>query len=167
MFDLKNDVLNKLVSLYNMYEEYAIRNKDTKINILIQDGSISFYVYNSKENVDEFIITFSDKENSLYKYISVGIYDRLSTDMVVYNEDNEFYNKEKPYLKMIVNDDNMLYIMKSLVLGEHFGNVDYKNNVFDELSSKVPFTWIYPFKFMYRLDERVSLSKKLLKIGDK
>jgi len=168
MLDLKNDVLSRLIELYHMYEGYVLRHEDTKINILIQDKAIGFYLYNDKESIDEVIITFAGKENRLYRYISVSMLLILIRDMVVYKNYNEFYNNiQKPYLKLIVNDDKILEIMEELVDRQYHEIVNYRTDIVKEVSKSVPHTLFYPYEFMNRLDERISLSKLLLRAGDK
>ena len=54
----KKDLVDRIINLYNMYENYIWRHKDVKLNILIQDNTLSFYLYNDKQDLDEIILTF-------------------------------------------------------------------------------------------------------------
>jgi hypothetical protein len=166
--DSKKDILYRIYNLYDMYEGYVWRHSDTKLDILINDNTIGFYLYNDNESIDELIITFSGRENRLYRYISVNMLLIMLRDMVVYNTDGEFYNNGyKPYLRLIVNDEKILEIMKELVDRQYSEFISDKTDIVQNISKSVSYTLFYPYKFINCLDERISLSKILLRAGDR
>lgn len=167
MKNYKKDLVDRIINLYNMYEGYMWRHEEVKLNILIQNNTISFYLYNDKETIDEIIFTFSDKENMLYKYISIIILLEMLKDVVVHRDENEFHNSVlKPYLRLIVNDDQILEIMSKLIdrqLSEIINdNTDLIKNIGDSVINPI----FYPNKFMKQLDDRIGMSRKLLRNGE-
>jgi len=162
----REDLVEKLVDLYNMYERYIWKFEDAKLDILIQDNSISFYVYNNEEDLDELIVDFSAKENNLYKYVCVRILLMLTRDCVISQEDNIFYNSvHKPYLRLIVNDDKIKDIMGELVVRQQIEIITENTDIIENIRKSVRFTLFYPSKFMDKLDERIGISRKLLRNG--
>jgi len=166
MRDLKKDILDRITDLYNMYERYIWIHEDTKLNILIQDNTVSFYLYDDKKDLDEIVLTFSGKENKLYRYISVSMLLMMLRDMIVYRDEFEFYNNvHKPYLRLIVNDDEILEIMKILIDRQNSEIISDKTDVIKEISDGVPYIWFYPRKFINQLDERIGMTRRLLRTG--
>ena len=166
MKNFSEDLVNKLIDLYRMYEVYIWRHDDTKIDILIQDNSISFYVYNSEDDLDELIVDFSNKEKNLYKYVCLRILLMLIKDCVIFQDDNIFYsNVHKPYLRLIVNDDKIKGLMGELVARQLVELITERTDIIMNVRNSVNLILFYPSKFMNKLDERIGLSRKLLKNG--
>ena len=162
----KDDLVNKIIDLYNMYERYIWKHDDVKLDVLIQDGAISFYLYNSICDFDELIVDFSKKEHGLYKYVCVRILLMLSRDCIIYQDDNIFYNNvHKPYLKLIVNDDVIKNVMSDLVVRQNTEIINENTDIISDINDSVEYLLFYPRKFMNKLDERIGISKKLLRNG--
>lgn len=160
----KEDLVNRLINLYNMYERYIWRHDGVKLDILMQDNSISFYIYNNKEDLDEIIIDFSNKENNLYKYVCLRMLLMLMRDCVMEQDNNIFYNKvHKPYLRLIVNDDKIKELMSGLIVRQEIELITVNTDVIKDMRESVKGNLFYPSKFMNSLDERIGLSKKLLR----
>ena len=166
MKNYKKDLVDRIINLYNMYEKYMWRHEEVKLNILIQDNTISFYLYNEKEEIDEIIFNFSEKENKLYQYISIKILLEILKDVVVHVDDNEFHNRVlKPYLKLIVNDESILEIMKKLIDRQLSEIINDNTDLIKGLCDSVVNPLFYPNKFMKQLDDRIGMSRKLLRNG--
>lgn len=166
MKNYRDDLVNRLIGLYRMYEAYIWKHEDTKIDILIQDNSISFYVYNEEEVLDELIVDFSNKENNLYKYVCLRMLLMFINDCIVVQADNIFYNNAiKPYLKLIVNDEKVKKIMDLLIVRQLVECITEDTDIIKNMKHSVKFLLFYPTKFMNKLDERIDLSRKLLKNG--
>ena len=166
MKNYREDLVNRLIDLYRMYEEYIWKYDDTKIDVLMQDNTISFYVYNKEETLDELIVDFSNKENNLYKYVCLRILLMFINDCIVVQDDNIFYNNAiKPYLKLIVNDDDIKIMMGKLVSRQLVEFITEDTDIIKEMKHSVKFLLFYPTKFMNKLDERIGLSRKLLRNG--
>lgn len=166
MRDYKEDLVDRVIKLYNMYERYMWRYEEVKLNILIQDNTISFYLYNDKVDIDNIIFSFSGKENGLYKYISIKILMEMLNDVVVHIDENEFHNKVlKPYLRLIVNDYEVFNIMKELVDRQLLEFINENTDLIKNVRKSIINPVFYPNKFMKELDERIGMSRKLLKSG--
>ena len=138
MRNYKKDLLNRIIDLYNMYERYMWIHDDVKLNILIQDNSIAFYLYNLHDEIDNIVLTFDGKENTLYKYISIKILLMMMKDVIVHREENEFHNKVlKPYLRIIVNDDSILEIMTLLVNRQLLGIINDDTEIVKNIDREV------------------------------
>lgn len=107
-----SEVLERLDTVYTIYERYAWGNKDTKINIIIQDNSISFYLNDNKLD-DEFILTFAEEETILYHYLSLEVLAIVLGNVYIHRSDNILFNNaHKSYVKMFINDEAILKIME-------------------------------------------------------
>ncbi|MBQ2873279.1 MAG: hypothetical protein IJE89_04710 [Bacilli bacterium] len=166
MRDYKNDLVSRIIDLYNMYEKYMWIHDDVKLNILIQDNAIAFYLYNNKEEIDNIVLTFSGQENNLYKYISIKILLNMMKDVVVHRDENEFHNRVlKPYLRIIVNDDNILETMIILVNRQLLEIINEENNLVKDIETSIINPIFYPNRVIKKLDERIEITRKLLKNG--
>jgi len=158
-------VVNKLTNLYQLYENYIWKysHEKIKINVLIQDNMICYYLYNQTEIIDEFILTFNHKEYELYKYISIRLMLNLLGNVLIYNDGYTFYNDtHKSYLNLVIGDDiifeNALYIVKNQE-NEIFND---DNKYIEKIYKKVP-SKIYPYIFLENLEKRIDISKKILR----
>jgi len=65
MRDYKQDLVDRVIKLYNMYERYIWIHEDVKLNILIQDNAIRFRVIaNSNELYDQNLKMRINEENT-------------------------------------------------------------------------------------------------------
>lgn len=168
MKNYKKDLLDKIIGLYNMYDGYMWRHEDAKLNILLQENTISFYLYNDKEELDNIILTFSDKENMLYRYISIKILLEMINDVIVHIDENEFQNSIlKPYLKLIVNDDGIFEIMSNLVDRQMLEIISDDTDSVKNIRNLVINPIFYPTKVIRELDERIGITRKLLRMDGK
>ena len=158
-----DNVVGSLEDLYYLYEDYIWKNKDSNLDVLIQDNTISFYMYKNREVIDELILSFDNKERSIYEYVSIRLLVILFGNVYIYNKDNLIYNnKHKSYLKLIVNDDDILNNMIKLI--------DMQDDIVisDSLDMKIDvknsfFRKRYSNDFIKQLDNRIDFSKKLLR----
>lgn len=164
MVNKVSELSEKINYLYGMYEENCWKNVGDKINIIFQDNCIAFYYVRDKENIDNFCITFSKNERKVYKYIALKFFDRMLGDVYIYKDGNNFYNnKHKEYLNVIINDEKLLRIINEIVFNQEevFTNQSI-NNIF----SKKPFK-IYKAKFLNSIDERIMLTRRVLRSFNK
>ena len=166
MKNYKNDLVLRVLKLYNMYERYIWKHDDVKFNILIQDNTISFYLYNNECDLDNIVLSFSGKENMLYRYISIKILMEMLSDMVVHIDESVFCNRVvKPYLRLIVNDENVYNIMKELVDRQLSEYINEDTDLIKNISNLVINPIFYPNKTIKSLDDRIGITRKLLKNG--
>ena len=157
----KIDILNnKLNNLYKTYEEKCWLDSNNKITLLLEDNCIAFYYGNNKKNIDEFCISFKKKERKIYKYLSLNLFDDILGDVYIYKDDNIFYNlKHKPYLSVIVNDEDLLATINDIVFKQEEEFIQEK---LDSIYKRKPFK-IYRSSFLNSVDERIEITKKRLR----
>ena len=157
------EFVSSLDRLYYTYENYIWKNNDSKLDVLIQDNTISFYLYKDKEVIDEIIFSFEDKEKSMYNYLCVRLLVILLGNVYVYNKDNIFYNDtHKSYLRLIVNDESVLDIFDNIINNQKDSVIGENMELLLDMSEKLTKKRYYN-KFIYEVNDRVELSKKLLR----
>ena len=155
----RNDFVKLLSDLCYIYKDYVRDNDGSKLDIVIYTNMIKIYFYNSMEMIDEFGLTFSEKEKDKYYYISIVLMKILYSRGIVYSRDNIFYeNIDGTGFKIIVNDSEVFDRMFSIV-GIHrdidfYEKIDSKNRVRNKINRDIK---------KINLDERVNISKKLLR----
>ena len=157
------DFVSSLDRLYYTYENYIWKNNDSKLDVLIQDNTISFYLYKDKEVIDEIIFSFDEKEKSMYNYLCVRLLVILFGNVYIYNKDNIFYNDtHKSYLKLIVNDDNVFDIFNNIVSSQEDNSIGENMELVLGMREKLIRKRYYN-QFIYQVNDRIELSRKLLR----
>lgn len=156
-------VVNRLNELYKIYEQFIWKRKDRRLIVLFQENmTISFYLYEGKEVVDELDISFDEKESSLFRIIALKLFANLLGNVYIHNEENIYYNKKhKDYLRVIVCDEELKKIISKLVSNQEKEIINTNNSVIKEnipvLKRK------YSKEFIGQLDKRVNLSSLMLR----
>lgn len=159
-----DDLGERLNYLYRIYEESCWKNVKDRINIIFQDNCIAFYYISDRKNIDNFCITFSKNECKVYKYLSLKFFDAVLGDVYIYKDGNSFYNKNhKDYLTVTINDQELLKIVNEIVSNQ---GVIFTNQSIGNMFSKKPFK-IYRTKFLDGIDERIELTRKVLRSYNK
>lgn len=159
MINKKNNFVRLLSDLCYIYKDYVRDNDDSRLNVVIDKNMIKMYLYNSKDMIDEFGLVFSEKEKDKYYYVSIVIMKILYSRGIVYGRDNIFYeNIDGTGFKIIVNDQELFDRMFSVV-GIHrdidfYEKIDNKGRVRNKINRDIK---------KINLDERVNISKKLLR----
>ena len=153
-----DDLDRELKRLISAYENYIFKNENAKLEFIIDRFSNKLILLNDGEIVDEFIIRYNKCENKKYKYISLKLIDILLGNNIIHVKDNILYNdKHKPYLKIIINDEYLLNLMRELLVNQDESlSIKIKNINKDVLI-------FYQGEFMSLLDMRVSLSERILR----
>ena len=156
-------VVDSLDKLYWTYENYIWKNDNCKLDVLVQDKTMSFYLYKDKEVIDEIILSFDDKEKRIYNYLCVRLLFILFSNCYIYNKDNEFYNKtHKSYLNLIVNEQELLDLFIKIVnMQEDRIVTENMEMVLDMRENLVKKR--YYNQFLIQFNDRIELSKKLLR----
>ena len=155
----RNDFVKLFSDLCYIYKDYVRDNDGSKLDIVIDTNMIKMYLYNNMEMIDEFGLIFSEKEKDIYYYISIVLMKILYSRGIVYSRDNIFYeNIDGTGFKIIVNDSEVFDRMFSIV-GIHrdidfYEKIDSKNRVRNKINRDIK---------KINLDERVNISKKLLR----
>ena len=159
MIDIRNDFLRLLSDLCYVYKDYVRDNDGSKLDVVIDTNMIKMYLYNSRDMIDEFGLTFNEGEKDKYYYISIALMKILYSRRMVYCRDNIFYeNIDGTGFKIIVNDQELFDRMFSLVSIhrdiDFYDKIDNKGRVRNKINRDIK---------KINLDERVNISKKLLR----
>ena len=159
MINKRNDFIRLLNDLCNVYKDYVRDNDGSKLDVVIDTNMIKMYLYNSRDMIDEFGLTFNEGEKDKYYYISIALMKILYSRRMVYCRDNIFYeNIDGTGFKIIVNDQELFDRMFSLVSIhrdiDFYDKIDNKGRVRNKINRDIN---------KINLNERVNISKKLLK----
>lgn len=162
------DITEKLEEIYVLYERYVWKHKESKIYILIQDNTILYYLKGPNGLEEEFELSFNENEEILYHYLSLQVLAIVLGNVYVHQDKNILFNNvHRPYVKMFVNDENVLAIMIPILSNQnkHFIRTDmiYMKNAFKLLQEY--FYTSYNESFIQELGNRINLTKRLLR-GD-
>lgn len=159
------DIISKLEELYNYYEMYMWRNTNAHLDILLQDNAIYFYLYDSNNLLDEFIISFDARERRLYNYICIRLMILTLGNVFIHKKDNIFYNdRHKPYLEIIVNDDELLNTFNIVISIQEEEIINSDTDIIKKIYRLIP-KRKYSSSFIDDLGNRIEKSKRLIR-GD-
>ena len=159
MIDKRNDFVRLLSDLCYVYKDYVRDNDDSRLDVVIDKNMIKINLYNNIEIVDEFGLTFSEKEKDKYYYVSIVLMKILYSRGIVYCRDNVFFEKiDGTGFKIVVNDQELFDRMFSVV-GIHrdidfYDKIDNNYRVRNKINRDIK---------KINFNERVNISKKLLK----
>lgn len=150
----------KISELCAVYKRYLSINDDKVLNVIIQDNYISIKMFSGINLIDQFEIKFNKNEKDIYMYISILLVKLLFDNKKIFNGKNVVYNDLHNYnISFEILDNN---ILDSVIMSIDKGNID---KIYEVVSDKLGWR-LYPRKFMNNLDKRISLSRKLLRMGD-
>lgn len=159
MIDKQKDFVRLLSDLCYLYKDYVRDNDGTRLDVVIGNNMIKMYLYNSMKMIDEFGLSFSEKEKDKYYYVSIAIMKILYSMGIVYGRDNIFYeNIDGTGFKIIVNDLELFDRMFSVVSIhrdiDFYEKIDNKGRVRNKINRDIK---------KINLNGRVNISKKLLR----
>ena len=76
MINKRNDFIRLLNDLCNVYKDYVRDNDGSKLDVVIDTNMIKMYLYNSRDMIDEFGLTFNEGEKDKFYYISIALMKR-------------------------------------------------------------------------------------------
>ena len=152
------DLIKRINELCKLYSNYLSVYSDGKLNVFIQDNLINLKLYNGIELVDEFEISFGESEKDIYVCLSVTILNLLYGNIRLFNGQNRIYNRmDNSNICMFVYDDNVLDAIMSVIVSND------SDKVYNDICNRL--VWrIYPRKIIKHLDERINLSRKLIRL---
>lgn len=157
-------VTNKLYELYKTFEEYVWKNEDERKIIIVyrNDMTLSCYLYDNNEVIDELDLKFDIKEELLYQSICLKLFILLLGNVYIYKEDDVYFNiRHKKYLGIVVDNNKLNKLITSLVANQNDKVINKDNDIIkDSLKIK---NKVYSKKFINELDSRIELSKKMLR----
>ena len=152
---------DKLKKLYQIYEMYIWKENNRNLIVIMNDNSIAFYLYNKNEVIDEFILSFSEKETKLYQYLCLKTLVIIFGNVWIKNNENSYYsNSYKDYVKLIVNDEVVNNMIKELIENQEKEYID-DNSLINDISKQVNGK-IYKKSFINEIDKRIEITKKVL-----
>lgn len=156
-----DEIINRLLYLYYLYEFYVWTHPDTKINIFTDNEIISLSLYNNSDIIDEVIINFSPEEVNLRHYIFLSLFASILGKREIKEDGNTFFNKAHlSYLDMIVIDEDLLQIIKNLVSNQYNEIIDINKEELRSINKSLYQKDIK--KLLKKIDRRIDLSKKIL-----
>ena len=166
---LELELLSSLEELCNLYEMYIWKRANSNLELLLQDNSISFYLYEDNEVIDEVIFTFGDnvREMKVYRYISIRVILMLLGNVMMFIDNNILYNNtHKPYFKVIINDDSLLEVIKVIVDRQYNEVINENIDIIRSMYTSIPYSFKHN-KFKEKLHNRIDVSRKLLRYRER
>lgn len=158
MKEKKKDFIMLLEDLCYIYEDYVKKNNNGKINVFINSNMIKIYLLSDRGIVDEFGLAFNDSEKDKYQYISIALMKILFGSSVIYNKDDIIYNdKDKPYLKMYVTDEDILRRMINTI--SFYREMDFYDRIGGGKRTR---NKINQTRNVNNLSERIKLTRALI-----
>lgn len=159
MIDKKNDFVRLLSDLCYIYKDYVRDNDGSRLDVVIGNNMIKIDLYNNMEIVDEFGLTFGEREKDKYYYVSIVLMKILYSRGIVYCRDNVFFEKLDGTGFKIVVDDMELFDRMFSVVGiyrdmDFYDKIDNNHKVRNKINRDI---------CKINLNERVNISKKLLR----
>ena len=154
MNNKNENFISLLDDLCQMYKSYVNKYIGSKIEVLIDTDFIDIRLVDG-ELIDDFRLRFNSKEENQCLKISVILLKLLFNRHILFNEGNKIYNEKRSYLDVFVLDDDMLNKILSITMNDK--NIDgyrYVNLINKKSTVKA-------------LEERVYLSRKLLRMDDR
>lgn len=154
MKEEKKDFIILLDDLCNIYKNYLKENSESNLEVLVEDNMIDIKLYKDRELVDQFGLTFKQKEREQYIYICVCLMRMLFSGGIVFSKDNVFYkNMDCTGLKIVVNDKdifNRMFCYKSIDMINYDKDRKIRNKINKTENINI-------------MNNRVNVSKKLVR----
>ena len=156
-------IVNNINKLYKIYEDYAWNSTDKKIAVIFENRSITFNVYQNSELMDEFQLSFLEKENDLYKVIATNLFINMLGKVEIHKYNNEVYFNDvyKSYLLVMSKEPELNQIFDEIMVkqrSESFRDMSIIKEINNKLKPR-----IYSRKFLKKLDERIKISEVMFK----
>lgn len=148
----KKKFLTELEKLCNIYNDYIDEHDNSRLDVYISNGIIKINLISKDAIVDEFELTFEDKEEDIYRYISMFLFNALFNSRIIYSKDNMFFDD-------IDNKKRNITLYDDLLVNEFL--IYYKDEYLDN-NMKIR-NKINRNNNGNNMNQRVELTKKLLK----
>ena len=161
MSEKKKDFILLLEDLCYIYRDYVKKNNNSRLDVNINNNMIKIELFDNKELVDEFGLTFNQKERNNYMYISIVLMKNLFGSKIIYSKDNVFYNDDINIKINVLDEDlfNRMFDVLSI-----YRDVDFYDRIDSGRKIRNKINRDRTSKF---LDERVNITKSLLKVREK
>ena len=160
------ELTDRINELYKTYESYIWNGKNRRLAIVFQNNmTLTFYLYEDNELVDELHLSFDRKEYDLYKAICLRTFVISLGNVLVHKLEDEdaYYNdKHKPYLVVISKDKKINNLIDLILENQEKEIINYNTDIIKNTSSLVK-RKVYDKNFLKQLDTRIRLSHEMLK----
>ena len=154
----------KVDELCKLYESYAWKEKNRKLAVVFQQNmTISFYLYENEELVDDIQLCFLQKEFDVYRAICLRTFAILLGNVEVHFEGNVYFNeKHKGYLGIIAGNEKVKADIDKMVTNQYETGINFNNPVIKEADSKVR-KKILKHQAIDAMSRRIEMSRNFLR----
>ena len=161
MNNKKKDFIHLLEDLCFIYRDYIKKNNDSRIGVSISDNQIKMELYKDNELMDKFGLAFNQKEKNCYMYISFVLMKNLFGSKMIYSKDNVYYSDDINIRFNVLDEDLFIRMFEILDI---YRTVDFYERIDNGRKIRNKINRDRTAKL---LDERINITKKLLKVREK
>ena len=161
MSENKKNFIKSLEELCYIYRDYVKSHTNSRLEVNIDNNMINMMLFKDDVSVDRFGLAFNHKEKKSYMYISIVLMKNLFGSRLIYGKDNLLYSDDINVL-FEVNDQNVLDRMFSVM--SIYRDIDFYDRIDDGRKIRNKINRDRTAKF---LDERIKITKRLLKVKEK
>lgn len=163
MKEKKKDFIDLLQDLCDIYKDYTNKNDGSRLDVYISNNLIKMILSNNNGLIDEFGLAFNHKEKDCFEYISIILMLQLFGNGIIYSKDNMFFeNIDCSGFRIVVSNDDLFEKMFSIASIHRdiyvYDNIDNCRKIRNKVNR---------YRIAKNLEERIGISRKLLKIGDR
>lgn len=154
-------IYQKIAELIDYYESYLLKKEDATFNILIEEDTLSFYL-SSDDKEDIFIIRFDEKDKNILYYLSLKIIIKIFGHVIMHLDNITLYNNvHKKNIKINILNNEVYNLVEKMIEVQEKDFISEELTFIKDINKRA--SKIYPSSFYKKLDERVNISKKMLK----
>ena len=163
-----NDIMkitDKIYELYKIYETYAWHNNHCKLVVHYRNNNtISIYLYQNDELLDDVHINFTEKEKPIYEVLSLNLFILTIGNVEIHKLGNDMYYNahHKPYLLIISSDKEITKTLDTLVSRQNDEVLSLDMDIIKDKSKKIK-KKTFNKKFIEAIDNRTQLTETLFR----
>lgn len=162
-----DELTERINKLYKTYEKFITNKSDRHLAIIFDNNILTFYLYEKEELIDEFHLSFDEKEKDLYKATCLRTFIMALGNVLVHKQKTDDYNTyynnhHKPYQAVIAKDKNVDKLIEEMLENQETEIINNDTKVVKDLTDSLK-TKRYKRKFWDALDQRIKISREMLK----
>ena len=163
-----DELSNKMYELYKVYESYAWNETNKKIVIVLEKSNIiSIYLYDLKNNnelLDDFHISFDNKETNLYYAIALRLFVKTLGNVIIHKlNDDMYYNAtHKSHLLYVVKNDKLKDIIDELAVRQEEEVICYDTDIVKKAAESAK-NKVYSRKILSEIENRTRFTNEMLR----
>ena len=161
MNNKKKDFIQLLEDLCFIYRDYVKKNDNSRIEVNINDNMIKMELFKDNTLMEEFGLAFNHKEKNSYMYISIVLMKNLFGSKMIYSKDNIFYSDDINVRINVLDEDlfNRMFDILSIYRSvDFYDRIDQGRKIRNKINKD---------RTAKLLDERINITKTLLKVREK